>query len=60
MVGRETGRFKRLLRLSYLSPAIYQDILVGREPAGLIATGVHKVTNIPLLWTEQEGQLSAS
>ena len=58
IAGRSTGPFKRLLRLSYVTPAIYGDILVGREPAAFRDTGVHKVTNIPLLWRSQEQVLS--
>jgi DNA invertase Pin-like site-specific DNA recombinase len=57
IAGRSTGRFKRLLRLSYLAPTIYQDVLAGREPATLKGAGVHEVTNIPVLWAEQGRQL---
>jgi len=60
VAGRSAGRFKRLLRLSYLAPAIYQDILAGREPIVLQGTGAHTVANIPLLWAQQEQQLSVA
>ena len=53
IAGRSTGRFKRLLRLSYLAPAICQDVLVGRVHAALQGNGVHRVTNIPVGWQAQ-------
>jgi DNA invertase Pin-like site-specific DNA recombinase len=59
-IGRSIGRFKRLLRLSYLAPAIYDGILAGREPPALRSPAVHKVTNIPLLWSDQARLLKAS
>jgi site-specific DNA recombinase len=60
IAGRSTGRFKRLLRLSYLAPSIFANIVVGREPEAMKGAGVHKVTGVPLSWAEQEERLSAT
>ena len=45
--------FKRMLRLSYLSPEVASAILKGRQPSSMTCRGLHRIAGIPLSWTEQ-------
>lgn len=60
LAGRSSGRFKHLLRLSYLAPEIVMSILNGQPPAALRGAAVHKVTGIPLAWAEQQRFFTAN
>ena len=44
---------RRLVRLAFLSPALQQAILTGRQPAGLTLKSLLRHP-LPLDWTEQE------
>lgn len=55
--GRSVPRFKRLLRLSYLSPTIVEAILSGEQPSDLTSTKLHHIGNLPIDWTEQHEML---
>ncbi|MBW0145767.1 recombinase family protein [Sphingomicrobium clamense] len=52
--GRSTERFKRLVRLSYLSPEIVSAIIEGRAATALKARDIQNLNGIPLSWIEQE------
>ena len=51
--GRSERVFKRMLRLSYLSPSIVQAILEGDQPPSLTVRGLHQISSIPIAWDEQ-------
>jgi len=55
--GRSVPRFKRLLRLSYLSPTIIESILSGEQPSGLTSTKLNHIGNLPIDWTQQQEML---
>lgn len=57
--GRSPERFKRLIRLSYLSPKIVAAILRGQEPMRLSSRSLQHLDGLPLAWTEQESLLFA-
>ena len=57
MFGRSTERYKRLLRLSYLSPRIVGAILDGNQPAQLTGRFLQNVDGLPLSWAEQDALL---
>ena len=52
--GRSTERYKRLLRLSYLSPTITSAILESRHPRQLTNRFLQNLDGLPLIWAEQE------
>ena len=52
--GRSTERYKRLLRLSYLSPRIVQAIVDGTQPGRVTNRFLQNLNGLPLCWTEQE------
>lgn len=52
--GRSTERYKRLLRLSYLSPSIVAAILEARQPAHLTNRFLQHLNGLPTCWSEQE------
>ena len=52
--GRSTERYKRLLRLSYLSPPIVDAIIEGKQPAQLTGRFLQNFDGLPLSWAEQE------
>ena len=52
--GRSPERYKRLLRLSYLSPTIIGAILEGQQPDRLTNRFLQNLDGIPLRWPEQE------
>ncbi len=43
----------RLIRLAFLSPEITEAILDGRQPLGLTATKLMRVSRLPLDWRAQ-------
>jgi DNA invertase Pin-like site-specific DNA recombinase len=55
--GRSPERFKRLVRLSYLSPKIVTAILRGRQPAHLTSRALQNLDRLPLTWIEQKALL---
>lgn len=57
LFGRSTERYKRLLRLSYLSPSIIRAIVGGRQSANLSGPRLQHLDGLPLSWTEQEALL---
>ena len=57
--GRSAERYKRLLRLSYLSPTIIAAILESRQPAHLTNRFLQNLDGLSLSWTEQEQFLLA-
>ena len=56
-VGRSTERYKRLLRLSYLSPSIVSVIIDGKQPAQLTGQFLQNLDGLPLSWTDQDALL---
>ena len=54
MFGRSTERYRRLLRLSYLSPAIVTAIVEARQPAHLTNRSLQHLNGLPALWLDQE------
>ena len=57
MFGRSTERYKRLLRLSYLSPAIVNAIIEGQQPAHLTGSYLQNLDGLPLSWADQDALL---
>ncbi len=57
--GRSPERYKRLLRLSYLSPSIVASVLEGAQPARLTNRFLQNLDGLPLGWPEQEQLLLA-
>lgn len=55
--GRSPERFKRLIRLSYLSPKIVTAILQGQQPAQLTSRSLQHLRGLPLNWAEQDALL---
>ena len=51
--GVSLSYFTRLVRLSYLAPAITQAILEGRQPRDLTADQLLAHSRLPLAWQEQ-------
>ena len=43
----------RLLPLAFLAPGMVEDILTGRQPAGLTANGLAWGGDLPARWEEQ-------
>jgi len=54
LFGRSTERYKRLLRLSYLSPKLVQAVINGEQPARITNRFLQNLDGIPLSWTDQE------
>lgn len=57
--GRSTERYKRQLRLSYLSPTIIAAILESHQPAHLTNRYLQNPDGLSLCWAEQEQLLLA-
>jgi hypothetical protein len=57
--GRSPERFKRLLRLSYISPTIVAIVLNGSQPSRLTNRFLQNLDGLPLGWSEQEQLLLA-
>jgi DNA invertase Pin-like site-specific DNA recombinase len=57
--GRSPERYKRLLRLSYLSPTIVTTVLEGTQPERLTNRFLQNLDGLPLSWPEQEQRLLA-
>jgi DNA invertase Pin-like site-specific DNA recombinase len=55
--GRSTERYKRLLRLSYLSPLIIAAILDGQQPSRVTNRFLQNLDGLPHAWAEQEQML---
>lgn len=54
---RSTERYKRLLRLSYLSPTFIQAVIEGRQPDRVTNRFLQNIDGIPLSWIAQEDLL---
>ena len=57
MFGRSAERYKRLVRLSYLSPTIVSAIIDGKQPAHLTGSYLQNLDGLPLSWAEQDASL---
>lgn len=57
--GRSSERFKRLIRLSYLSPNIIAAIIEARQPPHLNSRFFQHLDGLPISWAEQEQLLLA-
>jgi len=57
--GRSPERYKRLLRLSYLSPRIVAAALEGAQPARLTNRFLQTLDGLPISWAEQDQMLLA-
>jgi site-specific DNA recombinase len=55
--GRSSERFKRLLRLSYLSPKFIEAVVEGRQPGRVTNRFLQNLDGIPLSWVAQEDLL---
>ena len=51
--GRSPERFKRLVRLSYLSPTIVEQILSGDQPPELTSVRLQNLDGLPRCWARQ-------
>ncbi|MFC0218035.1 recombinase family protein [Pseudochelatococcus lubricantis] len=60
-LARELGVYRadisRVLPLAFLSPAITEAILTGRQPADLTARALARSVDVPYLWSEQANAL---
>ncbi|HQX08550.1 MAG TPA: hypothetical protein PKZ19_17295 [Zoogloea sp.] len=45
---------KRMIRISYLAPAIIECILDGTQPPDLTVARLNTITNLPLAWNAQK------
>jgi len=52
--GRSTERYTRLLRLSYLSPAVVDAIIASRQPSHLTNRFLQNLDGLPSSWAEQD------
>ena len=57
--GRSTERYKRLLRLSTLSPTTITAIIESRQPAHLTNRFLQNLDGLPLSWADQDALLLA-
>lgn len=57
--GLSPDRYKRLVRLSYLSPSIVTALLENRAPAHLTIASLRQLDGLPLYWPEQDQMLLA-
>lgn len=55
--GMHHSDAKKLVPLGYLAPSIVEDILAGRQPVDLTARDLHRMTKLPLCWSEQRTRL---
>jgi len=55
--GLDHSNANKLVPLGYLAPSIVEDILLGRQPVELTQRELHRMTNLPLCWTEQRTRL---
>lgn len=52
--GRSSERYKRLLRLSYLSPAVINAIIASQQPTHLTNRYLQNLDGLPMSWAEQD------
>lgn len=52
--GRSPDRYKRLVRLSYLSPEIVSALLENRTPRHITIAFLRQLDGLPLCWTKQQ------
>lgn len=55
--GRSAERYKRLVRLSYLSPNIVGAIIAGEQPASVTNRFRQNLDGLPLSWASQDALL---
>ncbi len=55
--GMHHSYVSRLIRLAFLSPEITEAILDGRQPLGLTAAKLMRVSRLPLDWRAQQQAL---
>ena len=55
--GRSMERYKRLLRLSYLSPSVVNTIIDGKQPGHLTGRFLQNLDGLPLSWADQHALL---
>jgi site-specific DNA recombinase len=53
-IGQSERHTKRLLRLSFLAPAISETVLAGKQPDELTNPRLQHASHIPLCWTAQQ------
>ena len=58
--GVHRSYVSRLIRLAFLSPEITEAILDGRQPLGLTAARLMRVSRLPLDWRAQRQALDFS
>ena len=51
--GVNQGDVSRILPLGFLAPDIIEAILAGRQPIELTASGLKRIRDLPVLWSEQ-------
>ena len=52
-IGVTRSYFTRVLRLSFLAPAITRAIVLGRQPSTVSASTLTADTRFPILWKDQ-------
>ena len=57
--GLSPDRYKRLVRLCYLSPSIVTALLENRAPGHLTIASLRQLDGLPLFWPEQDQMLLA-
>jgi lambda repressor-like predicted transcriptional regulator len=52
-MGVTRSYFTRVLRLSFLAPAIIRAVMLGRQPSTISASTLVSNTRLPMLWKDQ-------
>jgi site-specific DNA recombinase len=55
--GANVADVSREMQLAFLSPALVEQMLDGRQPAALTANRLRRIGDLPLLWDDQAGAL---
>jgi len=55
--GLDARSVRRLIRLAFLSPRIFDAIVEGRQPPNMTVIGLSRRLDLPLLWSAQEQAL---
>ncbi len=56
----DSATVSRTIRLNFLSPAIVQQIITGRQPVDLDARSLQRFDTLPITWLDQEQLLLVS
>ena len=59
ILGVHRADISRILPLAFLSPAIAESVLTGRQPADLTVRTLSRLVDIPASWSEQSDLLGA-